>query len=132
MTDRVGTIGAGVLFAVGGGLAVYAGWALVQADGVIGAARDSGQVTEGMEFDVASYYMSSSGLYGVCALMLAVLGWVVLRTRHLEPRNEPAPPPAPEAEADAHDDELDDLFPPERDATGDAGSPMQPEVPRKK
>lgn len=108
MSDMAGRAGGGALFTIAAGLAGYTVWAFAQADAVIRAARESGQLGEGTEFDVASYFMSNVWIYSIAAVTLAALGWVLLRSspshrgtipaRHVTAR--PAPP----------EDDLDDLF----------------------
>lgn len=108
MSDVAGRAGGGALFTIAAGLAGYAVWAFAQADAVIRAVRESGQLGEGTEFDVASYFMSNVGIYSIAAVTLAALGWVLLRStpsprRTILARHITAPPTPPE-------DDLDDLF----------------------
>ncbi|WP_127818641.1 hypothetical protein [Microbacterium sp. CPCC 204701] len=108
MTDVAGRAGGGALFTMAAALAGYAVWAFAQADALIRTARESGQLGEGTEFDVASYFMSNVGVYSIAAVTLAALGWVLLRStpsprRTIVAQQTTARPTPPE-------DDLEDLF----------------------
>jgi hypothetical protein len=109
------------LLALAGCLAIYAAWAYVQVQGTIQAAVDAGQLTlAGSEFDIASFYMTSSGQYAVFAIMLAALAWLILR-RPVEAVRPAVPRRGVNRAPSEDDDDLDDLL----DAAfeGDPGDP---------
>lgn len=102
--------GAVALFALAGLVGAYAAWSFVNVQISVQEAVDAGQlVMPGSEYDIASFTMSSSGQYAILAVILAGVGWLVLRTKTSTtsaPTHEAvaSPPRARE------DDDLDDLL----------------------
>lgn len=108
---RADVAGAVLLFALAAAVGWYALWSFGGAQAAIGAAVEAGQLAlEGSEFDVAAYLMSNSGQYGVLSIVLAALGWLVLRTRR-HPVAAPAASARPAGQSDVEEDgDLDELL----------------------
>jgi hypothetical protein len=103
-------VGAVALFALAGLVATYAVWSYANVQITVQEALDAGQLAlPGSEYDIASFVMSSSVQYGILAVILAGLGWLLLRSG-------PLTGPAPTREAAASvprerdDEDLDNLL----------------------
>lgn len=108
------------LFALAGGLAIYAVWAFTEVQRAVQEAVATGQLAmAGSEFDVASFYMTSSGQYAVLAVVLAALGWILRRTA--PSASPPAAARSPRSE-ETDDDDLDDLLDAAFDQNSDRGA----------
>ncbi len=102
------------LFALAAGLAIYAMWAFTEVQRAVQKAVVAGQlVLAGSEFDIASFYMTGSGQYAVFAVVLAALGWLLLRSARsgIEPAGvRPTRSSETEKAEATEDDDLDDLL----------------------
>ena len=103
-------IAATLLFVIAAVLLVYALWSYANVQAAVEEAIAAGQLAlPGSEYDIASFAMSSSGEYGILAVMVAVLGWLVLQSGSPATRVTSAPA-ASSLRPSPQEDELDDLL----------------------
>jgi amino acid transporter len=97
-----------ILYAIAGLIAVYAIWAYSHSADIVSQARAAGQLAaSGNGYDIASFYMGSSGQYFIYALLLAAAGLILQRKQQIP--SEPAVS-VNEPMVEANDNELDDWF----------------------
>lgn len=79
-----------VLYVLAGIVAMYTVWATVNVHEYIQGVMAQQQITfKGNEYNIINSYVSSAGQYGIYAIILAVLGWILQK---LSPAvNTPAP-----------------------------------------
>ncbi len=66
------------LYAIAGMLVLYTIWALNHSASYISELVGMGQLTfKGNEYDIVSFYMSSSAQYALFAVILFTLGWMM-------------------------------------------------------
>ena len=98
-----------ILYIFAGLLVIYAIWSYTYCADIISQAREAGQLpVGGIEYDVASFYMSNCGQYVVFALLLTAAGLILQRKQPAQSiSNQDAAFPAKNETAD---NELDEWF----------------------
>ncbi|MDR2569924.1 MAG: hypothetical protein LBD23_06465 [Oscillospiraceae bacterium] len=72
-----------ILYLVAGLVAAYAIWAYTHSAEIVAQAKEFGQLSaSGNEYEIASFYMSTSGHYAIYALLLAAAGYI---TQKMQP-----------------------------------------------
>lgn len=108
-----------ILFILAGLLILYSVWAIIQCHGYIAEAIATGQLTvSGNEYDILSFYMSNCAQYVLFAVILAALGWMLMRFAPVAvPHVRPEPVLNPQT-----DEEFDDWFEEMKSANNDIPS----------
>ena len=102
-----------VLYAFACAVMFYAIWALIKCADIISQAKAAGQlIVSGNEYDIASFFMSSSGQYFIFSLLLAAAGLFLQKIQPLVDivRSASKTTGRLPKETDPNDEELDEWF----------------------
>jgi hypothetical protein len=86
MTKKKPSVISIVLWAVSLLLLIYSVWSIVTAHSIIGEAIAAGQITlKDSLYEIVNYYMQSTAVYVLFAILFAVIGWKSVKTVEIEP-----------------------------------------------
>jgi amino acid transporter len=96
-----------IMYILAGLIGIYAIWAYIFCADIVAQARAAGQLaTSGNSYDIASFYMESSGRYFIFAFISAAIGILLHKNTTVQIETTAIPAVA----NDADDDELDEWF----------------------